>query len=92
MDNERQAIGGTSQLGTTTDTGQPTINYGVMPEQVQQQLTPGTEFVVIAKTRQGEPLTVWTSGDQEQTQQLFRDAYTGLAFERTSERQPAHVS
>jgi hypothetical protein len=57
------------------------ISHGVMPEQLVNKLrdattaNPGSDFVVIQKLRQGEPAQVWSTGDQEQTQSLFRETY-----------------
>jgi outer membrane lipoprotein SlyB len=79
QDQGRSAIGGTSRLGAQ-QTGN--ITYGVMPEQITNKLNenPGAEFIVIQKVRQGEEPQVWASGDATQTEDLFRHAYTSLAF------------
>jgi hypothetical protein len=80
----RSAIGGAQQQGNVT--------YGVMNEQVVKDLqqastsSPGTDFIVIQRVRQGEHPRIWSTGDQEQTKSLFRDAYTSLAFEKDLER------
>lgn len=76
----RGAIGGTSQQ-------QGNITYSVMGEQLVKNLqqaqrdNPGTDFIVIQRVRQGESPKVWSTGDQEQTKDLFRHTYTDLAFE-----------
>jgi hypothetical protein len=56
------------------------ITYGVMPEQITNKLkeNPGAEFLVIQRVRQGEEPRVWASGDQAQTEELFRHTFTSL--------------
>jgi hypothetical protein len=49
------------------------INYNAAPTSVTSQLQSGTEFIVIARTRQGEQPQVWSSGDEQQTQSMFRE-------------------
>lgn len=79
-DQGRSAIGGTSALGSQQQAGN--ITYGVMPEQITNKLkeNPGAEFIVVQRVRQGEDPLVWASGDPTQTEDLFRHAYTSLAF------------
>lgn len=79
----RGAIGN-EQGRTGTGTGTGNITYGVMPEQALKDLQnkPGADFIVIQRVHQSEEPTVWASGDPTQTQALFRDAYTSLAFDK----------
>lgn len=69
------------------------ITYGAMPEQLVKQLNETTaggnsgEFILISKVRQGETAQVWTTGDPEQTQALFRDVYTQLAYDTQGQKQ-----
>lgn len=62
------------------------VTHGVMPEQIVKELQaattayPGAEFLVIQKVRQGEEPRIWSTGDPEQTKDLFRSAYTSLAL------------
>jgi hypothetical protein len=84
-ENERGAIGGTSQLGTKN------INYSVMPEQVTKTLQSGNvgEFILIQQTRQGEQPQVWSSGDPEQTSHLFNHASQFFPQDAGARREPA---
>lgn len=58
------------------------VTYGIMPDQVTKHLQSASnnEFIVITRTRGSSEPQVWSSGDPEQTQNLFRSAYTALAF------------
>lgn len=66
---------------------QGNITYGVMAEQLVKELqsasqsAPGTDFLVIQRVRQGEEPRIWSTGDPEQTKDLFRLAQTGLGSE-----------
>lgn len=57
---------------------QGNITHGVMPEQIVKDLQsasssgPGTDFLVIQRVRQGEEPRIWSTGDLEQTKDLFR--------------------
>lgn len=68
-----------STLGAQTTKN---VTYGIMPEQVTKQLQDAGnhEFIVITRTRGSSEPQVWSSGDPSQTQNLFRSAYTALAF------------
>lgn len=50
------------------------VKYNTPTAVVGNQLTDGTEFIVIARSRQSQDLQVWSSGDPEQTQSMFREA------------------
>lgn len=50
------------------------VNYNTPANVVKNQLNDGDEFLLIRQTRQGEQPQVWSSGDQHQTQAMFRKA------------------
>lgn len=53
--------------------GSPKINYNTPPSLVANQINDGDQFILVKRSRQGDEPQVWTSGDQQQTQQMFRD-------------------
>lgn len=73
--NQRSAVGAQQQGNVT---------YSVMPEQIRKQLATDTtgEFIVIRRARQGDEPQVWSTGDRDLTEQVFRQVYTNLAFDR----------
>lgn len=83
MADTKSAIG-SQQVGNVT--------HSVMGEQLITQLqnavktNPGSEFLIVQRTRQGEDPTIWSTGDTEQTKDLFRGAYTSLAYDKDFER------
>jgi outer membrane lipopolysaccharide assembly protein LptE/RlpB len=55
--------------------GSNNVNYNTTPTSVTSQLQDaGTQFIVIARSRQSDQLQVWSSGDEQQTQAMFREA------------------
>lgn len=77
----------TQQKGAIGAQQQGNVTHGVMPEQIVKELqaaaqsAPGTDFIVIQRVRQSEEPRIWSTGDPEQTKDLFRGAYTALAYE-----------
>jgi hypothetical protein len=81
-----------TQKGAIGAQQQGNVTHGVMPEQIVKELQsaasagPGTDFLVIQRVRQGEEPRIWSTGDPEQTKDLFRTAYTSLAYDKEFER------
>lgn len=73
--------GGRGAIGSQQ---QGNVTYNVMPEQIVKQLqsNQNAEFIVIQRVRQGEEPKLFSTGDPTQAQQLFRQAYTNLAFDK----------
>lgn len=58
----------------TTQSGQTgNVKYNTPPSQVASQISDGDEFILLKRSRQGSEPQVWSSGDPQQTQQMFRD-------------------
>lgn len=51
-----------------------TTNYHTPAAAIANLVNDGTEFILITRTRQGTGFKVYSSGDKEVTQQLFRQA------------------
>lgn len=81
------------QTSGQTSVRNANVNFGVMPEQIIKELqgatssSSGSDFIVIQRVRQGEEPKVWSTGDPEQTKNLFRNGYTALAY--NDELEPA---
>lgn len=80
----------TSGRGAIGAQQQGNITHGVMPEQVVKELQaattayPGSEFLVIQRTRQSDEPRIWSTGDPEQTKALFRQVSNAFQTERES--------
>jgi D-Tyr-tRNAtyr deacylase len=61
-----------SNAGDSTNRSSTNVKYNTPAAVVSNQLTDGTQFIVITQTRQGEQPSIWSSGDPQQTQQMFR--------------------
>lgn len=75
--NERGAIGGDSY--DQRNQGQPKANYNVTAVQVEGKVNDGDEFILMTRSRQGTGFTIWSSTDQEATQQLTQQAMSQLS-------------
>lgn len=68
---------GSNQSGSGTSSSSSTsgnMNYNTPPIQVGNEVRDGDEFILITKSRQSDDFKVWSSGDKQQTSQLFRQA------------------
>lgn len=49
-------------------------NYNTPAVQAAGQVHDGDEFILITRSRQSQEFNVWSSGDEQQTEQLYRQA------------------
>jgi hypothetical protein len=60
-------------------------HYNVSAVQIGNTVRDGDEFVMITRNKQSEGFQVWSSGDQQQTEQLYKQAARQIAgLEQTS--------
>lgn len=71
-----------STLGQTLDNKQS--HYNVSAVQIGNTVRDGDEFVMITRSRQGEGFQVWSSGDKQTTEQLYKQAARQIAGLETS--------
>jgi hypothetical protein len=60
---------GTTGSSSGTSTG---IKYNTPATVVSSQLNDGDRFILIKQSRQSDQPQVWSSGDSQETQQMFR--------------------
>lgn len=53
---------------------QDRTHYNISPIQVGNEVRDGDEFILITRSRQSEGFQLWSSTDQEETEQLYRQA------------------
>lgn len=84
MDKGNQS--GTDRGAFSTIGGKPgeNMHYDTPAIQVGNQVRDGDEFVLVTRSRQGEGFQVWSSGDKQVTEQLYKQAGEQLGL-----RQPA---
>lgn len=70
MTSGTSAIGGGSQSSST----KPQMNYNTPAATIGNQISDGDQFLVLKKSRQSDEFTVWSSGDDVQTLDLFTQA------------------
>lgn len=83
MDTSRQTSGSFSQQ-------QGGINYSTPAVSLSNYVKDGQTAILIVQERGGSEPRVWSTGDPEQTQHLFKQATTSLAF--SGQRQPEPTS
>jgi hypothetical protein len=69
------------KLGTT---GQ-SANYNVSAVQIGNTVRDGDEFVMVIRSHQGQGFQVWSSGDKQQTEQLYKQAARQIAGLETTQ-------
>lgn len=61
------------------------LETGVAPAVLSSKISDGGgDFIVIQRQRQGEEPKIWSTGDQEQTDQLFRQVARSYESETTT--------
>lgn len=59
---------------STNQSSQQNMNYNAQPSQITSQVRNGDQFILLVKSHQSEDFKVWSSGDPQQTTQLFQQA------------------
>lgn len=65
---------GSNQSGQSGQTNTPTVNYGTPAIKVGNVVRDGDEFVLLTKGPKDQSYQIWSSTDQRQTEQLFKNA------------------
>lgn len=61
-----------SSTGGKPDTAR--THYNISPIQVGNEVRDGDEFILITRSRQSDGFQLWSSTDQQTTEQLYRQA------------------
>lgn len=70
-----QSIQGRSAFQNTSGKpDQSRTHYNISPIQVGNEVRDGDEFILITRSRQSEGFQLWSSTDQQETEQLYRQA------------------
>lgn len=72
--NQSTTSSSSSAIGGSSSTQQ--MNYDTPAIQVGNAVRDGDQFVLLVKSRQSSEFQVWSSGDPQETKQLFRQART----------------
>jgi hypothetical protein len=70
--------------GSGSSSSAQNVHFNTPPAQVTSQINDGDEFILLKRSRQGDEPQVWSSGDQKQTQQMFRDVQTNVGSLETT--------
>lgn len=59
-----------------TDNTNQGVTFNTTAIEVGNKVSDGQEFLLITRSRQGEDFQVWSSGDPQQTEQMYRQAHS----------------
>jgi len=62
----------TDQQGSSRTSGQQNLNYNTPASVIASKVNDGGEFILITRAGQSTDPQVWSSGDPQQTQQMFK--------------------